>query len=399
MVRSFDARLARRRRVLGGSTSNGPLVQPRPDFTGRREKNVAEDLARRMRCRLVPHLSCLAAQSVRPITQVSYLRCLALLLGYLGRLCLPSWSATVWDEVLEKYLEHLFEENLCYETGSRVLAGLRWADPALPGPQKVAFPRATRILAGWRRIEPGMSRPPIPFEVAALIAKHLIAAGRPELALLTMVCFEGYLRPSEGLALAWWQIIPPRVSQGRLPAECLTLLVHAEENQVPTKTNEYDVSVAFDLDRHQAIIPALLALREQGRLNPSRSLWRCSYEDYLAAFKKAAVTAKVNVLAPTPYGLRHGGASHDRGFRCRDLASVQQRGNWRSFASVRRYEKHGRFHAQLLKLPVCIQLEASQAVSFLSKFWQSSFAQRINAVGGASLPSSSSQGRGRSATN
>ena len=51
-------------------------------------------------------------------------------------------------------------------------------------------------------------------------------------------------------------------------------------------------------------------------------------------------------LVPTPHGLRHGGASHDRAHGTRTLLEIQARGKWRSFSSVVRYEKHARISQQ-----------------------------------------------------
>ena len=66
---------------------------------------------------------------------------------------------------------------------------------------------------------------------------------------------------------------------------------------------------------------------------------------------RAAAATGVARLAPTPHGLRHGGASHDHAVRARHILAIQRRGRWRSFDSVRRYEKHGRLALQLRQLP------------------------------------------------
>ena len=58
--------------------------------------------------------------------------------------------------------------------------------------------------------------------------------------------------------------------------------------------------------------------------------------------QSAAEALDVGILRPSPHGLRHGGASHDRLLSCRTLGEVQQRGKWRCRESVLRYDKHAR---------------------------------------------------------
>ena len=55
------------------------------------------------------------------------------------------------------------------------------------------------------------------------------------------------------------------------------------------------------------------------------------------------------------YQLRHGGASHDYASGLRSLEDVRRRGRWRSWDSVRRYEKGSRIGQVLLKLPEAIR--------------------------------------------
>ena len=81
-----------------------------------------------------------------------------------------------------------------------------------------------------------------------------------------------------------------------------------------------------------------------------------TYLDYLKAFKKAIDSCGVSCLSPSPYTLRHTGASVDRALRCRTLLEVQQRGGWKSFSSVRRYDKHGRLGRETHKLPATVLL-------------------------------------------
>jgi len=53
---------------------------------------------------------------------------------------------------------------------------------------------------------------------------------------------------------------------------------------------------------------------------------------------------------PTPYQLRHAGASWEFAAGVRTLAETQRRGRWRAAASVRRYVKGGSVTEQLNRL-------------------------------------------------
>ncbi|CAK0860664.1 unnamed protein product, partial [Prorocentrum cordatum] len=74
------------------------------------------------------------------------------------------------------------------------------------------------------------------------------------------------------------------------------------------------------------------------------------YNQLAEDFQSATSALGVSLLKATLYSLRHGGASHDRSTGARGLGGVQQRGGWKAFKSVLRYEKHGRLSLELRKL-------------------------------------------------
>ena len=125
-------------------------------------------------------------------------------------------------------------------------------------------------------------------------------------------------------------------------------LLHPWSHALGSKTNERDVSVPLDLERQAFLVPLLLALRR--RRGEHASLFGLSYQGLRESFRAAVVAEDVGILAPSLYGLRHGGASHDRAAGSRPLQEVQQRGAWRAHSSVTRYDKHGRLSFQLARL-------------------------------------------------
>ena len=60
----------------------------------------------------------------------------------------------------------------------------------------------------------------------------------------------------------------------------------------------------------------------------------------------------IDVLRPSLYSNRHGGASGDLLSRRRPVDEVKKRGRWRSDASLRRYGKETRLLSEMLKVPV-----------------------------------------------
>ena len=89
-------------------------------------------------------------------------------------LVLPVWSAVDWDHVLDDYLNFLYDKQCSVEGCSRILAAVLWAEPHLGATIRATFPVASRALAGWRKLQPARSRPPLPYEVMMMIAETLI---------------------------------------------------------------------------------------------------------------------------------------------------------------------------------------------------------------------------------
>ena len=285
---------------------------------------------------------------------------------------LPELTAEMWDDLLAEYIEHAYDRNTSVELVARTGPALLWSHPRLSGPLRRAFPQAMCALAGWRTLHPPRSRPPIPRELALAMAVLLLRSGRARLGLLLVVLFECYLRASEGLALTAAQII-----EGRPGAEGIlsstTLVRHPEELQQPSKTGEYDSSIPLDLQRHHWLAKVLGLTKRC--LHPSELVFPFTYRDLYLAVVHAGAELGAGVLSPTPHGLRHGGASHDRAVRCRLLSEVQRRGLWKSPSSVRRYDKHGRLGLQWAQLSTTAQarilgLAAESESAFVSYFEQ-----------------------------
>ena len=119
---------------------------------------------------------------------------------------------------------------------------------------------------------------------------------------------------------------------------------------VTTKTGQQDDTLLLGTKnptrRWLAALLAALLKRVAGREDSARL-----FTLDLAAFEKltreAVKALGLAALRLSPHSWRHGGPSHDAYHGLRTLAEIQQRGRWRSQASVLRYEKHGRLLRQL----------------------------------------------------
>ncbi|CAK0845448.1 unnamed protein product, partial [Prorocentrum cordatum] len=302
------------------------------------------------RARLLPRQGFLAANKVRPSTQVLYLKVLRLLAGWLMVDALPDWPVAAWDAALADFLLWAFDQGVARATAARLGAAVLWGLPQLHvAPLQRCFPQLAHSLAGWKRLHPPGSRPPLPELVVRAAAAWLGHQGEFATALCLMLMFEGYLRPSEALALRAAQLTGPFGSATSAGSH-MSVVVHAAELQQPGKTGEMDHTVVLDLPRQQALAWALARLRDS-RLGSWHPLWDFDYNLLQRRFGQALAAVGASCLAGTLYSLRHGGASHDRLTASRTLMEVQQRGNWRAFNSVRRYDKHGRVAIEWMKIP------------------------------------------------
>ena len=326
---------------------------------------------------LLPDLNWLQAARVRQKTQQIYLRVLGLLATWLGVKALVAHDAPWWDLTLVRYLCWLAEEGYRRPTAVRTVSALLWGIPLLGRPALSVLPAASQVLRGWSALEPGRSRPPIPILLVRAIALRLAVRGDPLMGLCVLLSFECYLRPSEAMALRVFQVVLPLV--GHATAASVTLLLHAQELEIPSKTGEWDVSVALELARQAYLEPMLRAL--VARRGRTELLWSFDYAQLHLAFMTAAKFLGAEELHPTLYGLRHGGASHDFAVGDRPLLAIQQRGAWRSFRSVMRYQKAGRLSLQLTRLGLQTRNQLSRMTAhferdFTDAFWKRSGLRR-----------------------
>ncbi|CAE7664021.1 unnamed protein product, partial [Symbiodinium necroappetens] len=306
-------------RALAGQTEDTSSSETEPSADADKANSRSRQLAARRKKRLRKYLdlafdsaqrqtTLLEAQAVTPGVQKYYAREVEEFDRFVERKGLATTDDT--DGVITDYLNHLF-----------------W----LGGPFK-----------GWRRMCPAQSRKPMPLGVWSALAVELKKMNQTRVALFVMLAVSTYARPSELLRCTTRCLVRPSV--GALNE--WALLLAAQEYETPTKTGEFDHSVALDSPYLKPWATEFFeALKQQ---QPTSLLWDFEYPEYLTAFRDAS--QRLN-LSLSPYQTRHSGPSIDRARNLRSLHEVQKRGNWKAHKSVLRYEKAARLSLSYQSLP------------------------------------------------
>ena len=246
------------------------------------------------------------------------------------------------DGVITDYLNHLFWRGEQPHRGEKFLAAWMHTHPQLSRVGTAKLPRSWRALKGWRRMCPAQSRKPMPLGVWSALAVELKKMNQTRMALFVMLAVSTYARPCELLRCTTRCLVRPSV--GALNE--WALLLAAQEYETPTKTGEFDHSVALDSPYLKPWATEFFeALKQQ---QPTSLLWDFEYPEYLTAFREAS--QRLN-LSLSPYQTRHSGPSIDRARNWRSLHEVQKRGNWKAHKSVLRYEKAARLSLSYQSLP------------------------------------------------
>jgi integrase len=287
-------------------------------------------------------LSVLQTGSVKPTTERRYQELHRLFMAWLLVRNIVLGDVGSWDHYLTEYLDALYLDGEDLSLGKTLLAAIIWIHPAWHRQAAALFPQSRQALRGWHRLNPPQARLPLPWEAVAAVACFLCGELKYQAALMLILSFVCYLRPSEPYRLRVRDIVLG--TRGYPPA----LVLHPSEMHVPSKTQEFDESIQIDLAEHSFLNHALELHLQLRRRGPDELAFSVTQASVKVDMERVAVILQLQPLGDFhPYRLRHGGASQDFALGRRTLAEVQRRGRWRSFGSVRRYEKGGRL-SQLL---------------------------------------------------
>ena len=237
--------------------------------------------------------------------------------------------------------------------------------PEYKTPKMTGLPNTKQSLQGWRKLDPPKSRLPLPWPVVCLMVKEAFKQRQTQLGLMMLLAFNAYLRPGEIEKLRVQDLVPPATKQ-----KSWSLVLHPFEEGIPSKTGEFDETLM--LDRFLILPQTIYRVMRVQQQRPSAPLFtRTAKElkDFMTSLSAPLKLEKLEELHP--YRLRHGGASEDFNRQTRTLQEIQRRGRWKSFSSVRRYEKGGRVNQLLNSLPARTLQAANNAVVEIPTILQS----------------------------
>lgn len=324
------------------------VLQPGDSGLRPKEKRKRQRSSRRLEAEVVkPRLegSLLRASSVGPETLSRYQEHWKKFRAWTTQEKMSLKNEASVDLALTHYLDHLWMEGEDLSAANYAKASILFHRPDLKG--RGSLSRASQALKGWRRLAPPQSRMPLPYEVITLLALDAVNLGKVEIALVLLLNFVLYLRPGEFEALRVGDIIRP-VKRGGPIYQFWSILLHPQEEGVPSKTQQWDEALTLDLAYYSFLGPAMdkhLRLRSRSKGSKAFAIQLKEVNDFMEERWKHH---KLQALKkPHLYRLRHGGASHELGGKLRTIQEVQIRGRWLCTKSLKNYEKAGRM-AQLL---------------------------------------------------
>ncbi|CAE8681315.1 unnamed protein product [Polarella glacialis] len=287
--------------------------------------------------------SMLEVAAVMPCTNLDYERRLAEFMSFISERGLALKTQPSTDAAIVDFLHLMWEEGRELREGLRFYAAFVAKHPEYGRSGHLRLPRTKRALTGWKKLAPCMTRPPMPWEVACLIASHMIQLGHVISALILVLLFSLYGRPTEILELRQKDLIRPRSAGG-----FFTVHLRPEEAMIASKVGLYEESLMLDSPFCLWLGPLLLKLVTAPDCQDL--LFPLEYHTWKLHWDAAIKAAGLQELGYVPYQLRHGGPSHDHFFKLRSMLEIKLRGRWSADSTLKRYEAGGRIEQELLRL-------------------------------------------------
>lgn len=218
----------RRSGKTGLPSAPPPPRAPAQETISEKGRRLREERARRRLAkasegeRLSQTLSLLEEGSIKPSTWLDYLQRVRSLHEFtVGKKLtdpheldsLRNWILSLPDAYLElfllEFLDHLYLEGHESGAGNKLIAAVEKLNSSLSKEGRIRLPRVRAALKGYKRLAPSKSRSPAPQIWAAAVAGVLLRKDRPSMALMVMLMFSTYVRPSEAFSIRPDQILPP----------------------------------------------------------------------------------------------------------------------------------------------------------------------------------------------
>ena len=207
-----------------------------------------------------PALRC--SSSTRwPTRATTYLRRCRWLIDFVEARGLPFTSPEDHELALLSFFDHGFLDGRTVPDSAKMWAALTHLMPQYGRFGNSRLPRVNRALQGWLRMAPPGVRLPLPEEGVSAVAVLMARAGFFELALLTMLAMDAYLRPVEAVGLKVRSLVPSAPHLG-YPCSITAPLLAPWVDGVPTKTRQFDESVLLDSPRRRWMNGLLETARE-----------------------------------------------------------------------------------------------------------------------------------------
>ena len=225
------------------------------------------------------------------------------------------------DNILTRWIEHIYHEGEGITVASDALCGLQHYMPSCRGELKQSW----RLFRIWRKIEKPKQAPPLPLLVFLGILGRAIETDALAMAAMLALGFWGMLRTGELMKL-----------QRRH-------LLFSTENMVlqlgRTKTGlrrAIDENVVIYQEVPRLIVESLLTTLP---MDPATPLWDGSAQLFRTQFATLLTYFRVHHLF-RPYSLRRGGATED--FRQHGLMErTLLKGRWGTSTAARHYVQEG----------------------------------------------------------
>ena len=187
---------------------------------------------------MLDQVGTLADASVGATCRLRYQECWNRLVTHTRMKVTASLQPKTVDHHLTNMLNHMFKEGESLSQGQYMVAATLF--------KLILIPSARQALAGWRKMDPPLSRLPLPYEVVALMASHALDHNSIQ-GLIMLVCFECYLRPP--------------VSKRKGVKQAWSLKLHPIELGVAPKASEFDETVVFDLPEFAVVAETIYRAR------------------------------------------------------------------------------------------------------------------------------------------
>ena len=348
------------RRLLRGQDSHcmHPQVghHVRPGSEGRRQRRLeaVQFSVAQVRLHRSSHRLALARYAVTERTRATYRKALAKMDLWLKEEMVGETleelvdNTSALDETIAEYFDHLcLELHSPVHAGTLLLAALGDKFVCYLGAVRHGLlPHVARSLQGWQKVHPNGMRMPWPLPAVMGVIMEMMRRGHTNMAQVTALAVDTYMRPGELLGLRTTSLVPARPELGPSYRHW-AILVHPWAHGRASKVGEFDESILLDSPSRPWIGRIAARLRQD---NAKREfVANFSYREWAATWRSCA--SSLGLPAETLYVMRHTGASDDWLRRARSIAEIKRRGRWASDRSLKRYEKSARTMAVMQTWP------------------------------------------------